>query len=423
MKKSIGLSLVAATLLAGNAMAMDLAGGKLTGDARALYMSYDDGSDTYTGMGIGLNPTYSMDIGGGLSFEVGAGVAVPVTESDDAVAGNLALGKVNDDGDKSEMYAALTKANITYGAGDAFIKAGYQQLDTPFAGSDDIRLVPNSFLAAVVGYTGIKNVTLIAAQVLQMAGRVDSSAYDNEQYQSMSDAAVAGLMVDHDDDPTTDDIHAFADNDGVDDNGVTALAAVYADEEAGINGQFWYYTMSATDYELFNGNKGSLDALTAMYADAGMKFGMVDAAVQYISQDIGGDKQTSLGAKADIAATDVIGISLAYNSFSSDDGSAPAYYAWGGYPEYAVADELWANSADWDGGSASKVAVAYSGIENLSLAAGYVSFSDVGTGVDLIAGYTVNDQTAVDFVYETVDPEADGADNTSLMKLKATYSF
>jgi hypothetical protein len=405
MKKSIGLSLAAATLLAGNVMAMDLAGGALTGDVRALYLSVDDGTDTFTGTGLGINPTFSMDIGSGLSFEVGAGIAVPVMESDDAVAGSMALGKVNDDGDGSEMYALLNKYNVTYSFGEGFVKVGAQNLDTPLAGSDDIRLVPNTFTAAVLGYTGVKNVTLIAAQVMSMAGKVDGAADDSETFQSMSTQALGTAST-------------------VDDQAVTALAAVYGDEEAGANGQLWYYMMP----EPIEG----IGAVSAMYLDAGMKFGMVDVAAQYGSFAVADYYSNSFtGLKAEIAATDTVTVIAAMNSFSYTEngvGAAagtqtPLWYGWGGYPEYAVADELWANSADWDGGSASKVAVAFSGIENLSLAAGYVSFSDVGTGVDIIAGYTVSEQIGVDFVYETVDPEADGADNTTTMKLKATYSF
>jgi hypothetical protein len=400
MKKSIGLSLAAATLLAGNAMAMDVGPGKLTGDARALYLSADDGTDSVNGLGIGLNPTYSQDLGSGLSFEVGMGIAVPVMESDDGVGGSNAIGKLNDDGE-TEMYAVLNKYNVTYGFGDGFVKVGAQNLDTPYAGSDDIRLVPNTFTAAVLGYTGVKNVTLIAAQVMSMAGAVDGSADDSEQYSSMSDQALGS---------------------DADDQAVTAIAAVYGNEEAGANGQLWYYMMP----EPIEG----VGDVSALYLDADMTFGMVNVAAQYGSFDIADAySNTFTGVKAEIAATEEVAVIAAMNNFSFTDNmnghpvAAPKWYGWGGYPEYAVADELWANSADWDGGSASKVAVAYSGVENLSLAAGYVSFSDVGTGIDLIAGYTVDEQTAVDFVYETVDPDADGADNTSIMKLKATYSF
>ncbi len=417
MKKSIGLSLVAATLLAGNAMAMDLGAGKLTGDVRALYMS-ESGNLDESALGLGINPAYSQEVASGLSFEVGVGVAVPVTESKEDVAADAYYMAKSPDtaGDGSEAYSAVTKANVTYSFGDGFIKAGYQDLSTPLASSDDIRLVPNSFMAAVLGYTGIKNLTLVAAQVTQMAGLIDGAAEDAETYNSMSDQALAGVA---------------GSNDAVDDKGVTALAAIYGNEEAGANGQVWYYSMP----EPISG----IGAITAMYADAGMTFGMVNVAAQYGSFDVADFySNTFTGLKAEIAATDTVTVIAATNSFSYTDNGveaalgagtyAPAWYKWGGYPEWAVADELWAVNADWDGGSASKLAVAFSGVENLSLAAGYVAFSDVGAGVDVIADYAVNDQISAGLVYETVSLEddyktANSMDDYTVTKIRASYAF
>jgi hypothetical protein len=409
MKKSIGLSLVAATLLAGNVAAMDLAGGTLGGDARLQYfgMTPSD-TDATSSVGLGLNPVFSMEVASNLSIEVGAGVAMPVSESDDAVAGGNAHGKVNDDGDGSEMYALLNKYNVTYSFADGFVKVGAQDLDTPYAGADDIRLVPNTFTAAVLGYTGVKNVTLIAAQVMSMAGAVDGSADDAETFNSMSTQVLGSGAT-------------------VDDTAVTALAAVYGNEEAGANGQLWYYMMP----EPISG----IGAVSAMYLDADMTFGIVNIAAQYGSFDVADYySNTFTGVKAEIAATEDVAVIAAMNNFSYTEngvGAAagtqtPLWYGWGGYPEYAVADELWANNADWDGGSASKVAVAYSGVENLDLAAGYVSFSDVGTGIDIIAGYAVNEQISANLVYESVtydDTNPVGDDGHTVTKISASYAF
>jgi hypothetical protein len=426
MKKSIGLSLVAATLLAGNAAAMDLAGGTLGGDARVQYFSTTPSkTDATSSMGLGLNPDFNMEVASGLSIEVGAGVAVPVMESDDGVAAGNTHAKLNDDGDKSEMYALLNKYNVTYNFGSGFVKVGAQDLDTPFAGPDDIRLVRNTFTAAVVGYTGIKNVTLIGAQVLSMAGAFDSaSSKDSYAYNTMSDAALGSLEVDTDGDGEAD--VAFENSD-VDDKAVTAVAAVYGNEEAGANGQLWYYTMP----EPLDG----LGAISAMYLDAGMAFDNINVAAQYMTFTTDIWSNSATGVMVDATFGD-FGVVVATNSYSqtidkADDAAAigvngPAWYAWGGYPEYAVADEVWANSADWDGGSSMKVGASYAGVENLDLSAAYVTFSDVASIVDVMAGYTISEQLSANLTYETVtydEKNSDGDDGHTILKVGAAYAF
>lgn len=415
MKKSIGLSLVAATLLAGNAAAMELGGGTLGGDARVQYFgTTPTESDATSSVGLGLNPEYSMEIASGLSFEVGAGVAVPVTESDDLVAAGNTHAKLNEDDNESASYAVLNKLNVTYNFGDGFVKVGAQDLETPLAGPDDIRLVRNTFTAAVVAYTGIKNTTLIGAQVTSMAGAFDGGADDSEQYQSMSTQALGS-------------------GDDVDDQGVTALAAIYGDEEAGMNGQVWYYSMPDTGAQVGTEDIG---AVSAMYLDAGMAFGDVNVAAQYISFATGLYSNSSVGVMADASFGD-FGVMAAMNTYSfTDDGledaagaaivGTPAYYGWGGYPEYAVADEVWANSADWDGGSSTKIGVSYSGIENLDLSVASVNFTGYAGIVDIIAGYTVNEQISAGLTYETVtydQEDADENDGHTVLKFGASYAF
>lgn len=418
MKKSIGLSLVAATLLAGNAAAMDLAGGTLGGDVRAQYFgTTPTESDATSSVGLGLNPSYSMEVASGLSFEIGAGVAVPVMESDDLVAAGNTHAKLNVDDNESAAYAVLNKLNVTYNFGDGFVKVGAQDLETPLAGPDDIRLVRNTFTAAVLAYTGIKNTTLIGAQVVSMAGAFDGSADDSETYQSMSTQALG--------------------SDGVDDVGVTALAAIYGDEEAGMNGQFWYYSMGDAGVVVGSGaTADDLGAVSAMYLDGGMAFGDVSVAAQYISFATGLWSNSSIGAKAEATFGD-IGVVAAMNTYSfSDNGfedaagagsvGAPAYYGWGGYPEFAVADEVWAGSADWDGGSSTKIGVSYAGVENLDLSVSSVNFTGYAAIVDVIAGYTVSEQLSAGLTYEmvTYDQEDDDEnDGHTVLKVGASYAF
>ena len=178
--------------------------------------------------------------------------------------------------------------------------------------------------------------------------------------------------------------------------------------------------------------------ISATYVDLGMAFGDFSVAAQYIgfeASDI--YSTTTTGVKLEGTFGD-FGVVVATNSYdiTIDDAttvaslglSAPAYYAWGGYPEYAVADEKWANFADWDGGSSTKIGASYAGVENLDLSVAYVTFSDVAAVMDVVAGYTVNEQISAGLVYETVAYEddyktANSVDDETMMKVSASYAF
>jgi len=413
MKKTTRLSIVVATLLAGNAFAAELAGGKLTGDIRVLYYGHEDAeSDDKSqkaispgATGVGINPAFAIEAAPGLSIEVGAGIAVPVNENKEGYGAYASLGRSGDiaygnsNADASEMYATLTKANVAYDFGDGFVKAGYQEYNTPLSGSDDIRLVLDSFMAAIVGYEGIENLTLSVAQITQMAGKFDGGADHAEKYNSMSDQAFGTA--------------------GTDDKPLTAVSAVYENEEAGASGQLWYYTMAEP--------QAGLGDVTAYYVDVNKKFDNIDASMQYISSTIKDSVLSSLGAKVEVGLGDITFVG-AYNSFSDSDATdsyaAPKYYAWGGYPEYAVADEKWAGDAKWDGGSSSKLALLYGGIDKLDASLTHVAFSDVATMVDIIVAYEVAESANLGFVHELVNLD----DNTkqgdyTVTKLHASYHF
>ena len=70
-----------------------------------------------------------------------------------------------------ENYAFIGQAYINYAFGNTNIKIGRQELNTPMAGADDARMLPNLFEAAVLSNTDIENTTLIAAHVTQRNGR------------------------------------------------------------------------------------------------------------------------------------------------------------------------------------------------------------------------------------------------------------
>lgn len=403
----------------------------LNGDIRAVYYGEESGGENESILGLGLNPTLTNHsfFDGNLQWKVGAGMAVPLSESSKgygaeagmAQSGDVAYG--NNGADASESYATLTQLNATYDFGTARIKAGYQLMDTPMPEKDDIRLVPNSYLAAVADYTGFDDLILIAGYVARMAGAVDSSASDNPHaYHSMSDAAVGGILADA----------GVGDNHDVDDRGVGVAAIMYADERHGIDAQFWRYQME----EPYAG----LGDFVAMYADAGIGINNFYLSVQHMRYKNDVWMNTASGAMAEAAWGD-ISVTAAYNSYTVNvekrsladtlglgDAPVPTWYAWGRYPEFVAGEEVDASFGDWDGGSAMMIGAGYSEVENLEVSAIYLSYTNTVEAVDVVADYAIDDAMSLTLIYEVKRYEgkyktAEDVDDTTTAEAKFYYLF
>jgi hypothetical protein len=66
-----------------------------------------------------------------------------------------------------DNYAFIGQAYVNYKYNNTNIKAGRMRLDTPMAGADDARMLPNLFEVAVLSNTDVENTTLIAAHVFR----------------------------------------------------------------------------------------------------------------------------------------------------------------------------------------------------------------------------------------------------------------
>ncbi len=416
---NLSRTLLLVTLLINGADAMDMATGKLEGDIRAQY--YSETTEGYTdaanvkhdpepalGMsGIGINLVTTLDSGTGVQVELGAGMAIPTSETNSTDAGSNAFGRVNDAGDGSEMYTTLTRANVSAASYCGFFKIGYQELDTPMAGSDDVRLVPNSFLAATAGHTGIKNVALVATYISQMAGLVDGNADHAERYSSMAAQTVGSTYLDGN---TTTDVEEIP---------VLAVAAIYENEEQAFNWQVWQYMMAEP--------VPGMGAVTSGYADTSIGMGPMTLSAQYITFDTEQWSNTAAGLMAEFSFG-AFGMSAAANTYMFEDNGAgsvqtPLYYAWGGYPEYVAGEEVDASGADWDNGSSYMVSMAYDEPGFLNASATYLSYSDVYDVVDLIVGYE-GEHTHINMVYEMVtvaDNKVEG--NYAVGKVHLSYHF
>jgi hypothetical protein len=391
----------------------------LSGDVRAVYYAEDEGSGAESISGFGFNPTFKQSglFSGSLTWELGGGFALPAGESAPGYGAEAGLGKAGDpaygdpDAEDTKAYASLTRLNLLYDYGSGFVKIGYQTLETPMADSDDIRLVPNSYFAGIFAYTGIDNLTLMAAQVSHMAGVADSgSAESAENYHSMSDAALGGVA---------------GDNRLVDDVGVTALAAVYADEAEGLSGQLWHYMMPDAGVQIVANDLG---AVSASYLDVGMAFEPVTVTAQYMTFATDLWRNTAMGVQIEAELEGGFGLVVAMNSYTfSDKGigsaTAPAWYAWGGYPEFVAGEEVDASFADWDGGTAYLTGMSYGGVEGLELGVMYLAYSDRVDAVDATVKYSFSEQFSALAIHETKTYDDSTVKDVTTTEVKLFYTF
>lgn len=451
MKKMLSIAAVAA-LATSSFAASDLAGafkeGKVSGQIRAAYMKTDV-------KGTNDDPT-AFALGGKLAYEtaplygISAGAAFYTSQDMGTKDKNSAKvdGSFYDENSKS--YSLLGQAYLVGQFSKTTVKVGRQQIDTPLAGSDDIRMIPNLFEAALVINTDVPSTTLIGGYVARMAG-FDSAAYNNNfsslglgtqgqtkasrtAFQSMSRSALGGLV-------DTDLGHGQ-----VGEQGVYVAAA--------INSSIKDLTLQAWEYR-------AVELVNAVYLQADYKLGLgkdmaLNLAGQYYNmQGIGKTKDLLKDAGKGKVSYDVYGAKVgletpigltpyvAYNKVSEqkdNGGGVFVFGAWGGYPEFAIAEETWYNSLNgangFNGAQVWKAGADYS-LEKIGLGArtiglAYVKYdlknqyngnTDSDTNVWDVkytcSGALVKNLDAT-LLYESVDSKNDTLDNK---KIKAVFNY
>jgi len=314
---------------------------KTSGQVRAFYIDR-----TYSGKII--NNRNSLAVGGNLGIEtqelkgLSIGVRFYTTNSINLHDGARAsVGSTKYDpslyGDDYASYSMLGEAYLKYcfycaGLSNTTLKIGRQKLNTPLAGADDARMLPNLFEAAVLTNTDIKDTTLVAAHVTKEAVGTFGNVYGAPSQLSLQSGYGLGYKL-----GTTGhftDMGKIALGESADTDGVTALAAVYS----GIKG----LKLQAWDYIAH-------DILNAIYlqADFGWNCLLNDsvkmkASVQYINESDIGDKlagevdSSYIGAKVGTSIGSVSG----YVAYSTTDSSSTAQAhggiltPWGGMPAF-----------------------------------------------------------------------------------------
>jgi len=338
MRGTVSLSLLASALVVNAFGADDLAGmfseGKVSGQFREFSISrnYNGASDfTRKANTIGGYLKYETAPWNGLSLGAAAYATVGFYLGNRADVNDVdptLLSKNNE----NDVY--IGEAYLQYKNGNTTFKAGRQKLDTPMAGSDDARMLPNLFEAYVLSNTDVKDTTLIAAHVTKFAQGTFGRVYNaSANHANAILSATSGYSYWDSRNQTGDftDMGVYAVNKNTD--GVSVAAAVYSGIP-GLKLQLWDYYAH--------------DILNAIYAEANYGLSMGNgvapyAAVQYIKEnDIGSSfagkvNSDFVAAKLGVKVENFdISAALSHNS---KDNDAPATNGgtispWGGMPAY-----------------------------------------------------------------------------------------
>ena len=228
-------------------------------------------------------------------------------------------------GDAFDNYAFIGQAYINYAFGNTNIKVGRQRLDTPLAGADDARMLPNLFEAAVVSNTDIQDTTLILAHVTKESVGTFGNVYGAPSALSLQSGY--GLGYKEGTSGEFADMGVIALGEGTNTDGVTAGAVIYKGIE-GLNLQAWDYYAH--------------DILNAIYLQADYKLSAVKLSAQYINEsDVGDALAGSVDSNywAVKAGTSFGGLSgyVAYSQTADSDNASMnggILTPWGGMPAF-----------------------------------------------------------------------------------------
>ena len=343
--------------------------------------------------GVAGDPTtYATAIGGQLKFETAPwqrlqfAIAPYFSQKVGFLSGDEDTGKLNGDffDSNNDSFAYIGEAYVHYAWSNGTARLGRQQLETPFINIDDIRMTPNTFEAFWLNSDISPNLNLQGGLVKRWAGFGSGG-----------------------------DQHTFKD---ASNDGVLAVGAAYK-MKAHHTFQAWYYD--------FDGNYQQL------YADAIYKNGNFEAGLQYssFSEDNASNTDgTAWGVMVDYEL-DWATLSAAYNKSSNDAGKSVSNGLGGG--NFFTSIEEFSIDGINDA-TAYRFGILYPMNATLNFAAIYGHFEDGAKAthnvdeLNLIAAYQATQHLSVDFIYASVDNDADPADassNFDRILIFGKYSF
>lgn len=270
-------------------------------------------------------------------------------------------------GAQGKAYSIAGESWLAFEAGQTRLKVGRQAVDTPFADTDDIAMMPNTFEGVSVTNNTIQKVALTLLHLRKWASR------DNDAPELFTDMN--------------------------DDKGVSALGINYSPTES-MSLQAWHYQAS------------NLSAMTYLEVGGGNEF--LYLALQYTRQTdeaAGGSDENNdaWGVLAEHSINDFT-VSTAYNRVSGEVsngfGGGPYFTSTEDHAIDGIVDE-----------KAILLGLEYTGFVPLTLALVGTDFEQSEDEVDAIISYSFNNGISTDIIY------SDMSDDGKMTKVFVNYDF
>ena len=232
-------------------------------------------------------------------------------------------------GKDNNNYSILGEAYLKYSYDNTTFKAGRQKLNTPLAGADDARMIPNLFEAYVLTNKDLDDTTILLAHVTKFAQGTFGRAYDGGLL-----AITSGYSSIDSRDQVGDFVNMGTYALGKSTSGVSIASATYTGIKD-LKIQLW-------DYYAY-------DIVNAVYGEVSYKMDLGSikpfVATQIISESNIGDSYAGdlngiywgakVGAKID-AFTAYVTYSSTSSNDDNDDATKNAIISpWGGMPAYS----------------------------------------------------------------------------------------
>ena len=347
---------------------------------------------TYHSSDFKEDKVYQDDaIGGKIHFETASTDGVSLGAS---YYGSTKL--LNDDnggivplrGEQGRAYGIFGEVYLKYESENSMFKVGRQEIETPFAQSDDIGMVPNSFESLLFSNSGIENTTIFLGQVNKMAG-VDAEVIDRfTKVNGSNNMQFAGLIYE----------------------GIENLT---------LSG--WYYRLKG----------GLIDKITYIEANYENRFNRnysYSLGFQHSKQNYheGEDAKVSGGTLRIISEN--LGLTLATAYTKVEGGEANSGFGGGPFfsnSEYLIIDNVGADGmAKWIG---AELDGSRFGLQGLSVGVGKIilekSSKEKATEIDFVVSYRFN--SAIDFhaIYSDLKAKSVDEGEAKYLRLFANYNF
>jgi hypothetical protein len=282
----------------------------------------------------------------------------------------------------AKSYSILGEAYIKGSFRNTTLTVGRQEIDTPYADTDDIGMIPNSFEAITLSNSSFTGATIFAGYLKKMSG-VDSDIA--EKFNDIGDVYSVGVSYDR-----------FED---------VVLSA-------------WYYDVD--------------DLAKISYIETGYekKFADLnfDFDFQYSNQDFNHGGEVDIYGAAFGVEKSGVTLSVAYDKANSTDGQVADNF-FGGGPffincEHGTMAEVGADGEAYRYGLEFDIG-AY-GISGLEFGVSYLDAkgdeSDINE-VDFVASFQVSDDLTFDFIYSDATDNLDDSGSFKNMRAFVNYGF